>query len=403
MPQIMLTTAACHRLKAAPGARIDYFDKAVPGFALRVTGPTLRHPQGYKQFVSFFREHGRQRRYTWQPGFPELGLAAARDLARGLRGNRAEGIALPAAPLRPVDRVENVVAEFVKRYMEGRPHSPGYIEDARRIFDRHVLPVWGGRELGSITRREVVALLDAIVDSGKGSTANRAAGILSKLFNWAIRRDLVAASPVHLIEKPYPYIPRERVLSPSEIRLVWNAAETLGYPHGSYFRMLLATGQRRREVAGLQWDDLDLGERLWVSIPKQRKDGPVRRHLVPLSPLALAILDECPRRGPYAFATLPDRPLSGFTAAKRAIDLVLDGAIGERWTIHDLRRTCATGLARLRVQRFTIGRVLNHTDASVTGIYDLYDRLDEKRAALDAWAYWLEGLTRSTDAGLSAA
>jgi integrase len=181
--------------------------------------------------------------------------------------------------------------------------------------------------------------------------------------------------------------------------------DTLGYPFGFFLKFALVTAQRRGEIAELRWSDIDATSRTWELPAAGTKAD--RAHVVPLSPPARAILSDVPRIGEFVFTTRGDRPLGGFSKAKERLDRVLAGdggnpltpsgdAVSEvppaPWTIHDLRRTAATGMGRLGVSRFIIGRVLNHADPSVTGIYDRHEYLAEKRQALEAWGSYLETL-----------
>jgi integrase len=405
-----LTDAACQRLKAAPGQRVDYFDAALPGFALRVSGPTPRNPDGRKSWVVFFRIGGQQRRLTIEPGYPALGLAEARQKAREAfqaveRGQdpAARKLAIPREERGP-DTVERIVDQFMKRHMEERRRSPGYITDTRRNFDNHVLPHWRGRLIGSITRRDVIELLDHIVDAGTPIAANRVLASISKLFAWAIQRDIVETSPAALVEKPGAERKKTRVLSDAEITLVWRATEALAYPWRPFFRLLIACGQRREETATMRWRDINKGEAVWLL---RAEDTKARRdHAVPLSRLALAILAECPQGVGFVFTTRQRRdgnggeaPISGFSKAKHILDTEVARLAAETgepvpdaFTIHDFRRTAATGMGRLGVARFVQARILNHSDNQVTGIYDRYEYLPEKRDALDRWAKHIESL-----------
>ena len=197
----------------------------------------------------------------------------------------------------------------------------------------------------------------------------------------------------------------------AELRLIWRGTHALPYPFRPYFRLILATAQRREETATARWcPDINPDEAVWM-IPAEA-NKPDRTHAVPLSPLALAILAECPRHQKYVFTTRRRRrrpgevgdpgeaPISGYSKAKAD----LDGAVAaiaacdglpapEPWTIHDLRRTATTTLGKLGVSRFIQKRVLNHADSDVTGIYDRYEYLPEKREALDKWAGYLARLT----------
>lgn len=429
MPKLKLTDAAVQRLTAPAGERVDYFDAILPGFALRVSGATPRNKHGRKSWVIFYRFGGQQKRLTIEPGYPAMTLGKAREAAgaafQAIERGEDPAIAKqqvksairekPLAPEDDPDLIENVIDEFMRRYMQARKRAPRYIEETRRNFTKHVLPRWRGRRLDSITRREVTQLLDAIADEGKPIAANRVRAALSKLFNWSIQRGIVAASPVAMVERPGGETERERALTDAEIKTVWQASEALPYPFGPFFRMALATGQRRSEVAGMRWADIDEAERLWTLPAAMTKAG--RAHLVPLSPIAMTILAECKRGGVHVFTTgrhrgasgakaQADAPISGFSKAKAQLDAKAAeiaaagaGAAVAPWRLHDLRRTAATVMGRLRVTRFVLGRVLNHADSSVTGIYDRHEYLDEKRQALDAWGRFLENLTSPTPGG----
>jgi integrase len=410
MPKIKLTDAAALRFKAAPGTRIDYFDATLPGFALRVSGPTPRNPTGHKTWVIFYRFGGKQKRHTLDPAYPALGLAAARrkagdvfqKLGLGEDPSVEQQRAAAAKAARAPDTIENVIDEFMLRHMETKKRAPRYVVETRRNFDNHVLPRWRGRDLKAITRREVIELLDAIVDEGKPVAANRTLAAVRKLFNWSIQRGIIEASPVAMVERPGAETRRERALDADEIRAVWEATGTLGYPFGAFFRMALATGQRRQEVAGMRWADIDESEHTWTLPSDMTKAG--RAHVVPMSPLATEILAGCPRIGTYVFTTRRDRPISGYSKAKGALGKVLmavseAGEQLDEWTIHDLRRTVATGMGKLGVSRFTLARILNHADSSVTGIYDRHEYLGEKRRALETWGQYLGNLVKPPGGG----
>jgi integrase len=431
MPTVKLTDAAVQRLKAPAGGRVDYFDATLPGFGLRVSGPTPTTPEGRRTWTLFYRHGGKQRRLSLDPPYPALGLAEARKKAGDALARLAEGkdpaddkAQAKAAAARAPDTVANVVDLFIRRGLEAKKRAPRYVTETRRNFDLHVLPRWGERDIKTITRRDVIDLLDAIADGGskvKGPdgkrrkiaggpiAANRVLAAIKAAFNFAIRRGILDASPVALVERPGAETKRDRALSDDEIRALWPLMGSLGYPGGPFFRLALATGQRRNEVAGMRWADLDLVARTWTLPAGMTKAR--REHFVPLSPLAVAILSDLPKLGPFVFAGAARRsrkrdagdrrsgepcPISGFAKLKGRLDKKGKDAEARvaPWTIHDLRRTAATGMARLAVSRFVIGKVLNHSDRSVTGIYDRHAYMAEKRAALDAWSECLESLTR---------
>ena len=421
MPTVKLTDAAVQRLKAPPGGRVDYFDAAYPGLALRVTGAVDQRPER-RTWTLFYRFGGKQRRLTFEPGYPALGLAEARDTANkaklaiqaGVDPGAAKAEAKAEAARAP-DTIANVVEVFIRRDLEGKKRAPRYIAETRRIFDNHVLPRWADRAIATITRRDVIELLDAVMDSGSVRKdddgkrklpggpiiANRVLAAIRAMFNWALRRGIIESTPAALVERPGEETRRDRTLKAEEIRVLWPRFATLEYPFGPFFEMALATGQRREEVARMRWVDIDIGAQLWILPAEATKAA--RGHAVPLSPLALTLLEGLPKLGTYVFTTTRDRPISGFSKAKARLDAIgtSDGTSAVTiapWTIHDLRRTAATEMGRLGVSRFIIGKVLNHADRSVTGIYDSHAYTRKRNAKrLEVWASYLTKLVSPID------
>jgi integrase len=252
----------------------------------------------------------------------------------------------------------------------------------------------------------VIELIDRIVDRGAPSAGNRMVANLSKMFRWAGSRDLIPFSPVAEVAKPGKETKRDRTLDDREIVLVWRAAESLAYPFSQFFRLALALGQRRDEIAGMTWDELDLSAGLWT-LAGGRTGG--WAHAVPLSTLALRLIAECPRHGRHVLTTgrrrsaapgAGDAAISGFSKAKTMLDAriaELAGAAGAEppapWTIHDLRRTCRTALSSLGVQPVVAELVIGHRQQGIAAVYDLHRYDNEKRQALDAWGQFLETLT----------
>ncbi len=239
--------------------------------------------------------------------------------------------------------------------------------------------------------------------------ANRVLAAVRALLNWALRRGLIETTPAALVERPGEETRRERTLSADELRFIWPAAEALGYPMGAFFRMVMLTGQRREEVATMAWASIDLEAKVWTIPAEMTKAG--RAHAVPLSPAAIDLLKSIPRKTvrnkagllaptAHVFTMTGVNPVSGYSAGKKRLDAAVATARGEAgleelmqpWTVHDLRRTCATYMGESGVPRLVISRVLNHADRSVTAIYDRAAYLKEKRQALEAWAGYLTGL-----------
>ena len=185
---------------------------------------------------------------------------------------------------------------------------------------------------------------------------------------------------------------RERVLTDDELRRVWLAADKLGYPFGVFVKLAILTGQRRSEIAGMRRDELRDGN--WTLPGTRTKNG--RVHVVPLSRQAAELIDQQPCvSDQFVFSSLGDKPISGFHNAKATLDRISNVA---DWTVHDLRRTTASGMARLGESLVVIEKVLNHVSGSLAGIVGVYQRHEfavEKRAALQQWADHVERLVRS--------
>ena len=173
---------------------------------------------------------------------------------------------------------------------------------------------------------------------------------LRRMFNWAIERDLMEASPCAQVRAPSQETSRDRVLSDEELRLVLRAAEKLEAPFGPYLRMLALTLQRRNEVAGMRWCEIDWDQKIWVLPALRAKNG--NEHIVPLSSSALQIIEALKETkiagAEFVFTTTGRSPVSGFSKVKKQLDRLIEAERGEPiapWRFHDLRRS---GTARCR-------------------------------------------------------
>jgi integrase len=183
-------------------------------------------------------------------------------------------------------------------------------------------------------------------------------------------------------------VARDRVLDDFELAQVLLAARTIGGPYGGIVELLALTGQRREEVACLSWDEIDLAQKVWT-IPKARTKN-AKAHIVHLSAQALAALTRADRNGPLVFTVTGTKSFQDFSHAKRRIDQ-LSGVTA--WRLHDLRRTCVSGMARLGVAPHIADKILNHQAGTISGVAAVYQRHDflaERRAALDAWGAHLD-------------
>jgi integrase len=333
-------------------------------------------PTGAKSWAVRYRLGGKPTKHTIG-SFPAFGLKEARDKAAEVLRSVAEGRS-------PRQRERGTVGDAVEQFLErhGKHYRPKSLYYAERWL-RQGAKEWEGRKLDSITRADVRAMLDRI---DAPMVANRTHSIVRKFFNWCVENDLIANSPVAGVRAPNKETARDRVLTDEELAAVWRATENDS--HGPIVHLLILTGQRRSEVAGMRWSELDLDAALWT-LPRERVKND-RRHEVPLSRQAVAILRQVPRISDSSVFALAE-PHNGLQRLKEKIGV-------ESWTLHDLRRTAASGMARLGVGIAVVEKILNHVSGSFAGIVGVYQRhefADEKRAALQQWADHVERLVRS--------
>jgi len=304
------------------------------------------------------------------------------------------------------DSFSAVAYDYLDRHLAKNNAASSY-QEARRDLEHDALPKWRKRPIASITRRDVIDLVDGIIARGAQIQANRTLARLRALFNWAIEKDRVGVSPVARMKPPTKEKPRDRVLTDDELRWFWAACDEIGWPFGTLAKLLLLTAQRRDEVAGIEWVEIDFSKRVWV-IPRHKAKND-RVHEVQLSDEAMEVLQTLPRvSDQLLFTTTGNTAVSGFSRSKRRLDAAMLKAkrieLGVRkadaispWTLHDLRRTAATGMARLNIPPHVVDRILNHTSGTIRGVAAVYNRfayLEERRAALEAWGNYLTGLLK---------
>ena len=374
----------------------EVFDARVGGFSVQV------YPTGAKTYFLNYRVQGNPKRKRIRIGDPRLmKINEARTKAMQIKEGAKSGIdpkqereQAVKAKAQETSQSENTIAnaagEFIERYCIGTGNEPNLRSwnEYKRTLELYVIPRWGSRNVESITRTDITALLDAVEDNNGGYQANRVLAVVRKMFNWLLGRGAIEQTPVSIgiarKEKP-----RERFLSDDEIVEFWKGCEESAYPFGKLFQLLLVTGQRREEVAGMRWSQIDLVEKIWDLPSHSTKMG--RRHLVPLSPMAVSIIESIPRFENcdllFPSSRSNERPVSGFSKAKNRICEFETG-----WRLHDLRRTVRTSLSRLEVDYIVCNKILGHIDQSVEGNYDHHDYLKQKLEALEKWAVLLTSI-----------
>lgn len=369
-------------------------------------------PSGAASWAVRYRFDGKPTKLTIGP-YPAYDLKTARqfaskallDVARGIDPAATKREAKAAAKDKPVDDydfIENVVKAFIDRYAK-KNHK--HWRETERVLNNELVSGWKGRRIGEVKRAHIHDILDRMIDRGAPVQANRALTTMRKFFNWAVERDVLETSPCDRVRPPTPTTTRDRVLNDDEIKASWAAFDAAGWPFGDLAKLLLLTGQRRGEAAKMKWSDVDFDRRVW-NIPKANAKNGVF-HQVPLSSLAIRVLKALPKTNvdeicnPYIFTTTGKTPVSGFSKAKRRFDSLLqasansDGAAkpnaggcsDRSWVLHDMRRTCASGMAKLGVAPHVVEAVLNHKSGQIKGVAAVYNRHDyaaEKQAALGA-------------------
>jgi integrase len=405
MPTRKLTDLFVERVKPPARGRVEYYDASFPGLALRVT------KSGAKSWCLFYLVKGLHRRLTIG-SYPAIKPQMARREAQAALDRVREGVdpvdeKRARRDTRPpeADTFGAVATDYLERHLRAN-RRPSTYEEARRDLGHDALPKWRNRPIASITRGNVIDLVDGIVARGAGVMANRTLARLRALFNWAVEKERLVASPIGRMKLPTQEEDRDRVLTDDEIRWFWHACEKIGPPFGSLFRLLLLTAQRREEVAAMTWSEVDVDKSVW-EIPRDRtKNG--RAHEVQLSEAAVAVLRTLQRIDgiELVFTTTGETPVSGFSKAKRRLDAAMlahkGNAIPE-WTLHDLRRTATSGMARMNFPPHVCDKILNHVGGTISGVAAVYNKfayLDERRAALEAWGRYVEGLVTPAPANV---
>lgn len=409
------TEAALERMKPPAEGRIELGDTVVPGLMLRVTaGGVMSWSVLYKVRGEGGLSpktgrplRGTQRRITLGT-YPVLGVKKAREAAievleKSIVGTDARKSRDDALVIRLSSTVEAIARRFIEQ--EAKPNIESW-KKIERALEMHVLPEWGGRPITEIRRRDIHELLDGFIAKGNPGTASDVRKHLSRLFNWAVDREIITENPLAgLKRKDLQYkADAGRALSDQELRAVWRATTRLGYPFGPFFQLMILTGQRRNEWANAKHSEV-CGRRKVLEIPKARYKGR-RDHVVPLSPEAWAIYAAMPKWNgldPYLFSTQAgETPISGFSKAKTYLDELateeLRAASSESATvlpnyrIHDFRVTCESRLADLGFNQDVRDAVLGHAKVGLQRTYNKHDYADEKRGALEAYARHVMGV-----------
>jgi integrase len=377
MPRIKMTKS---NIDALPIGKSDimYWDAGHPGFGVKVT------PKGRKVFVVLYRTGGagsRLRKYTIGPygrvTLHQAQVAAQKVFTAKLEGRDPAGERREAKRRVVADRVDDLLEAYIVQHVSQR-RSGGEIS---RLLRREIGKAWGSRSIHEITKRDVVEVITAIEQRGAPIAANKTLKTLKTFLRWCVGRAVLDQSPADGVPLPAKEISRDRILTDDELARVIIAARKISGPYGGIVELLALTAQRREEVARASSDELDLEQRIWT-LPKSRtKNG--KPHIVHLSHEAIVVLNRANKIGPFVFDGA--KPFQEFSRAKRELD-ELSGVKG--WRLHDLRRTCVSGMARLGIPPHVADKILNHQAGTISGVaavYQRHDFLSERKEALERW------------------
>jgi integrase len=397
------------------------------GFTIRVM------PSGTKTWLYVYA-FGEKRREMNLGGYPDITLEKAREKFKEARRkvkNGADPLAEQehaADELRKAPTVKMLCSEYIERHAKKFKRT---WKDDVRVLNHDIVPAWGGRKAADISKRDVVLLLEKIVDRGAPIMANNTFAVIRKMFNFAVEKDILQHTPCIGVKNPAPKVARERVLSEAEVKDFWNNLDLCSMSAGVRLalKLILVTAQRPGEVAGMHTREINED---WWTIPGERVKNK-KTHRVPLSPLALEIIAEALDVAREARGIPEDQQYSGFVfptpslkkvqpiaaqalvvALGRALaSPVLDGkgrqllndagepitenVLGvDKFTPHDLRRTAATFMAEAGEMDEVIDAVQNHAKIGVIKVYNQFKYDKPKQLALQTWARKLLSLTSGT-------
>jgi len=384
---------------AKPGTWYDAWDQHRSNLVVRV-GPKTDRGSFKKTFALVARFNGSKhptRRALGDYGPLTLEKARAKAdqwnelIRKGIDPKETEKRERLAELRKQADTFDAVAEAFIKRVLPKQRRGQHVARELRREFSER----WKGRPITSITRRDVIEVINDAVDRGATYQAHNLLGHVRAMFNWAIEvGDCgLEASPCDRI-RPKMLIgerkPRQRVLDDAELKAFWQATERMGYPCGPLFRLLLLTGARKNELAQARWREIDRKQKLLTVPPERFKSD--SSHIIPLTTEAMAVLETLPtfEKGDCLFTTtFGERPITAFSKAKERLDKLMAETLGAElkpFRTHDLRRTVRTRLASLRVSDTIAEMVIGHGRRGLQRVYDQHQYESEMREALALWA-----------------
>lgn len=356
------------------------------GFGIRV------FPTGKKSWVFMYRFNGKAKRITFG-NYPELSVAEAHAAHGKALADLEKGIDVGASLVtanhdnRHAPTVNNLINEYLEKW--AKPRKRSWKED-ERILKKDVVPLFGDRKAKDLTKRNIIVLLDTVLERGSPIAANRTLAVVRRMFNFAVERDIITFTPCYGVKAPTKENRKDRVLSEDEIKSFWHGLKNANMFEISKLalKLQLVTGQRKGEIVSAEWSEIDLANGWWTIPAVKAKNANL--HRVPLTNLAKEILHELKSLTNGSKWLFPSPKGDG-----HIIPTTIDHALRNNFdkfdsvkpfTPHDLRRTAASHMTALGVSRLVVSKLLNHADRTVTAIYDRHSYDNEKKQAMDAWS-----------------
>jgi len=389
MPRIKLTKGVIDELPTTIKDNV-YWDVACPGFGVKVT------PKGRKVFIVLYRTGGagsRLRKYTIGP-YGRVTLHQARAAAQQIFAAKLEGRD-PATERRDArrrmttDQVHDLLESFIAKHVSQNRSARAISQMLRRELGTYLK-----RSIHEIGKRDIMDVVSAVEQRGAPVAANKVLKAIKTFLRWCVGRAVLDRSPADDIPMPTKEVARDRVLTDDELARVILSARQIGEPYGGIVELLALTGQRREEVARCVWEEIDLDGRIW-SLPNQRTKN-AKPHVVHLSDQAIVVLKQAKKHGKFVFSVAGTHPFQDFSNGKRELD-ALSGVTG--WRLHDLRRTCVSGMAGLGIAPHVADKILNHQSGTISGVAAVYQRhqfLAERKEALEKWGAHVAQIVSAT-------
>jgi integrase len=380
------------KIKSLKPREMPYIIGEDGGMGIRV------YPSGKRSFVYMYRFDDTPRLLTIG-AYPLITLHSARldaakakdEILRGIDPAKAKKNAKETH--RDAETVKALVAEFIEKW--SKPRKRTWKED-ERILKKDVIPAFGRRKAKDIKRRDIIHLIDGIVERGAPIQANRALAVIRKMFNFAVTRSILDASPCAAIAAPSKENRRERVLDDDEIKAFWLELDQAKM-HDMIkmsLKLMLVTAQRKQEVSNAKWDEFDLKSGWWTIPSERSKNG--HSHRVPIASMAKELLTQIKKSANSSDFLFPsprtDSPITG-QSIDHALRKNVDCFSIPAFTPHDLRRTASSKMTESGISSNDVSKVLNHSEGTtISRHYDHYSYDKEKKSALAKWSRTLDSI-----------